>query len=110
VPEDPVDDVRLSVIARVAAMRACRTEVRRSLRAEEVTLDEVLLDPDDELIAALKIKSVLTAVPALGKIKTVRLLARLGISEFERIGTLDVDRRRRLVAEARGVRTPSVDG
>jgi hypothetical protein len=103
-PEDPVDDVRASVLGRVTAMRACRTEIRRSLQAREVTLDEVLLDTDDALIAALKVKSVLTAVPSLGKIKTVRLLARLGISEFERIGTLDLDQRRRLVAEARGVR------
>ncbi|HUG74089.1 MAG TPA: integration host factor, actinobacterial type [Acidimicrobiia bacterium] len=104
-PEDSFDDVRASVLARVVAMRACRTQIRRSLQAGEVTLAEVLLDTDDDLIAALKVKSVLTAVPALGKIKTVRLLARLGISEFERIGALDLDQRRRLVAEA-----CSVDG
>ncbi|MEX2323199.1 MAG: integration host factor, actinobacterial type [Acidimicrobiia bacterium] len=101
--ESPVDDVRPSVLARVTALRACRTEIRRSLQAGEITIAEVLLDTDDDLIAALKVKSVLTAVPALGKIRTVRLLARLGISEFERIGTLDVDQRRRLVAEARSV-------
>jgi hypothetical protein len=104
VPDDSFDNVRTSVLARVTAMRACRTEIRRSLQGGELTLDEVLLDTDDALIAALKVKSVLTAVPSLGKIKTVRLLARLGISEFERIGALDLDQRRRLVAEAQGVR------
>lgn len=102
-PEDSFDDIRASLLARVIAMRACRTDIRRALQAGELTLDDVLLDTDNNLIAALKVKSVLTAVPALGKIKTVRLLARLGISEFERIGTLDFDQRRRLIAEARSV-------
>jgi hypothetical protein len=99
---DSVDDVRATLLARAAEQRACLMDVRRRLQAGEVTLDEVLRHPND-LTAALKVKSVLTAVPALGKIKTVRLLARLGISEFERIGGLDLDQRRRLIAEARSV-------
>jgi hypothetical protein len=98
---DSLDDIRASLVARVIEQRACLSEIRRSLRAGERTLDDVLLDTDDQLIAALKVKSVLTAVPALGKIKTVRLLARLGISEFVRIGALGPDQRRRLLAEAR---------
>lgn len=102
---DRADHARSAVLEYVAALRTRRAEIRRALQAGDLTLDHILFQMDDPLLAALKVKSVLTAVPSLGKIKTVRLLARLGISEFERIGALDADQRRQLVAAA-----GSVDG
>ena len=54
---------------------------------------------EDELIAGLKVESLVAAMPGIGKIKAKRLMESIGIAENRRIRGLGANQRAALIAE-----------
>ena len=91
---------RAAALAKAAEARAVRADVREALRAGSTTFAEVLERAKaDELVGGIKLKAVLTAIPGLGKVKSSRLMERLGISERRRLRGLGAKQQEALLAE-----------
>ena len=74
-----------------------RAELRESLRIGEATLADVLARSDEDIVGGMKVKAVLTALPGLGKVKSYRLMDRLGIAENRRVRGLGPKQRQDLL-------------
>lgn len=98
-PPELTPDQRAAALAKAAEARRARAEVREALRVGEMTLQDVLDRAGDDLIGGIKVKAVLTALPGLGKVKSFRLMERLGISESRRLRGLGSRQREALLAE-----------
>jgi hypothetical protein len=91
---------RAAALAKAARARAARAEVREALRSGEMTFADALERSfEDELIGGIKVKAILTALPGLGKVKSARLMDRLGISENRRMRGLGPNQQEALLAE-----------
>ena len=66
-------------------MRRARAALREDLRTGATTIADVLKRADEEPIAGIKVKAVLTALPGLGKVKSYRLMESIGIAENRRM-------------------------
>ena len=91
------DEERARALAKAAETRKARAEVRDALRTGRASLKEVLDGADDEHIGGIKVKAVLTALPGLGKVKSNRLMERLGIAENRRVRGLGPRQRKALL-------------
>jgi len=98
-PPQLTPEQRTAALAKAAAARAARAEVREALRSGTTTLPDVLAQADDDLIGGIKIKAILTALPGLGKVKSARLMKTLGISENRRLRGLGSKQQEALLAE-----------
>lgn len=98
-PEPPKlsPEQRAAALAMAAAARRGRADVREALRTGSLTVAEVLDRADEDIIGGMKVKAVLTAVPGLGKIKSFRLMERLGIPENRRVRGLGERQRQALL-------------
>lgn len=90
---------RAAALAKAAEARRGRADVREAIRSGGITIREILDRADDDVIGGMKVKAVLTAVPGLGKIKSFRLMERLGIAENRRVRGLGQRQRDALLKE-----------
>lgn len=97
-PPKRTDQQRAAALAKAAEARRVRAEARRALSAGDVTLGDLLDRVGEDLIEGIKVKALLTAVPGLGKVKTQRLMAQLGISETRRLRGLTSRQKEALLA------------
>lgn len=88
---------RAEALAKAAAARKARADIREALRSGSLTVAELLDRTDEEHVGGMKVKAVLTAVPGLGKIKSFRLMEQLGIAENRRLRGLGGRQRRELL-------------
>ena len=77
---------RQAALAKAAASRRERAEVKNRLKNSGASLPEVLHDGnDDGVIAKMKVFDLLQAMPGLGKVRARNLMERIGISESRRV-------------------------
>jgi hypothetical protein len=93
---------RAAALEKAAEARRVRAAVREALRTGQTTLTDVLARSEEDIIAGMKVKALLTALPGLGKVKSYRLMERLGISENRRVRGLGVKQRKALLEELAG--------
>jgi S13-like protein len=90
-------DERQAALAKAAAARRLRAELKEKLKMGSLTLKELLgQSASDEVVAKMKVVSVLESLPGLGKVKARRLMEEIGISETRRIQGLGDQQRRKL--------------
>jgi hypothetical protein len=91
-------DERQAALNKAAAVRRLRAELKDKLKMGSITLKE-LLDQGhgDDVVAKMKVVSVLESLPGLGKVKARRLMEEIGISETRRIQGLGEQQRRKLL-------------
>jgi len=90
---------RAQALAKAAAARQQRAAVKRALKEGSLTLGDLLARAgSDEAVGGIKVSAALTALPGLGKVKTARLMERLGIAESRRLRGLGAKQREALVA------------
>ena len=94
-------DQRLDALQRANQIRVSRAKLKRALKANEVTLDQVLLDPPPYVLTA-KVYDMVMAVPRLGRVRASKLLAQCRISHSKTIGGLSERQRSELVELFRG--------
>lgn len=90
-------DERQAALEKAAAARRLRAELKEKLKMGSLTLKELLnQSASDEVVAKMKIVSVLESLPGLGKVKARKLMEEIGISETRRIQGLGDQQRKKL--------------
>lgn len=89
---------RQAALAKAAAARRQRAEVKEKLKMGSLTLRELFEQGDrDEILAKLKVVSVLESLPGVGKVRARRLMQELDISESRRLRGLGRNQREALL-------------
>lgn len=90
-------DQRQAALAKAAAARRLRAELKEKLKMGSTSLEELFdMAAKDEIVGKMKVLSVLESLPGLGKVKARRTLEECEISETRRIQGLGVNQRRKL--------------
>jgi hypothetical protein len=90
-------DQRQAALAKAAAARRQRAELKEKLKMGSTSLKELLEQADrDEIVGKMKVLAVLESLPGLGKVKARRLMEEVGISETRRIQGLGEKQRIKL--------------
>lgn len=99
-PPQLTDEQRKQALERAAEARRVRAEAKELLKTGSMTLAELFAKAeDDELIAGLKVESLIASMPGTGKIKAKRLMESVGIAENRRIRGLGEKQKEALLAE-----------
>jgi len=77
---------RQAALAKAAAARRERAEVKNRLKNSGASIADVLAEGQtNEVVGKMKVLDLLQAVPGLGKIRAAQLMERLGIAESRRV-------------------------
>lgn len=99
-PPKLTDEQRRAALAKAAEARRVRAEVKELLKTGSMRISDLFARADeDELIAGLKVESLIAAMPGTGKIKAKRLMESIGIAENRRIRGLGANQREALITE-----------
>jgi len=99
-PPQLTPEQRAAALERAAEARRVRAEAKELLKTGSMTVKELFDRADsDDLIAGLKVESLIAAMPGMGKIKASRLMESLGIAENRRIRGLGDRQREALLQE-----------
>ena len=91
---------RKAALAKAAASRRQRAELKEKLKMGSITLAEVLdLADRDEVVGRTHVVAILESLPGLGKIKARRVMETVGISLNRRLQGLGAQQRTRLLKE-----------
>lgn len=93
---------RSAALAKAAAARKDRSELRAKLRSGSLGLAELLdssADSSDATVTKMRVAALLEALPGVGKTRAAQIMDRLEIAANRRVGGLGVHQRRALVTE-----------
>jgi hypothetical protein len=91
-------DQRQAALEKAAAARRLCAERKEKWKMGSLTLKELLdQSANDDVVAKMKVVSVLESLPGLGKVKARRLMEEIGISETRKVQGLGPQQRRRLL-------------
>lgn len=77
---------RAAALAKAAAARNERADLKGRLKRGEVTLIQVIADAaTSDVIGKTKVKALLTALPGVGPARAQQLMERIGIDENRRV-------------------------
>ncbi len=97
-PPELSEEQRREALEKAAHARRVRAEVKQLLKMGSLTFTE-LLDraEEDDLIAGIKVGSVLESIPGTGKVKAKRIMEQHGIAPNRRIRGLGTRQREALL-------------
>ncbi|HXF57795.1 MAG TPA: integration host factor, actinobacterial type [Actinomycetota bacterium] len=93
------EEQRREALAKAAEARRKRAEIKGQLKAEKLTLRDILNNRDDEVIGKMKVSSVLESLPGVGKVRARKIMERLDISATRRVRGLGAKQKDALLAE-----------
>lgn len=97
VPET-TQEQRLAALEKAAAARRVRAELKELLKTGSLTLPRLFERADeDELVAGMKVYSLVAASPGVGKVKAGRTMSEIGIPDNRRIRGLSERQRQALI-------------
>ena len=97
-PPTLTPEQRTAALAKAAEARRVRAEVKEKLKMGSLSLGELFEQGDrDDILAKLKVVSVLESLPGVGKVNAKRLLKGLDISDGRRLGGVGDKQRERLL-------------
>ncbi|MBK5224795.1 MAG: integration host factor [Acidimicrobiia bacterium] len=97
-PPQLTDEQRQAALAKAATVRRARAEMKERLKMGSVSLGELLkLADDDEVVAKMKVLSVLESLPGVGKVKARRTMDAIGIADSRRVRGLGEQQRKALL-------------
>jgi hypothetical protein len=79
------EEQRKDALAKAAEARRRRAELKAQLKAEKVTLRDVLARQDDDIVGKMKVSSVLESLPGVGKVRARKIMEELEISTSRRV-------------------------
>ena len=89
---------RQAALDKAAAARRERAELKEKLKMGSMNLKELLqLADSQEVVAKMKVLSVLESLPGVGKVKARRTMEEVGISETRRVRGLGDQQRSKLL-------------
>lgn len=91
---------RQAALAKAAASRRERAEVKNRLKNSGATIAEVIAEgADNEVIGKMRVSELIQSMPGLGKVRAAALMERLNISESRRVRGLGAKQVAALIAE-----------
>ncbi len=91
---------RSAALAKAAAARRERAELKERLKRSGASLVEVLARADtDSVVGKMRVSAVLEAMPGVGKARAQKIMERLEISPSRRVRGLGAKQRSALVRE-----------
>jgi transposase len=91
---------RAAALAKGAAARKERADVKNRLKRGTTTITEVLTQAEsDEVLAKMKVSEMLKSMPGVGKIRAAEIMVRLDISGNRRLRGLGSSQRSELEQE-----------
>jgi hypothetical protein len=88
---------RANALAKAAAARAARAELKNQLKNGAVSLAEALASTDGT-VGKLKVVSLLESLPGVGKVKARKLMEEIGIADNRRVQGLGQQQKQALLA------------
>jgi hypothetical protein len=99
-PPSLTPEQRQAALAKAAAARRERAELKEQLKMGSVSLKDLLgRANDDDIVGKMKVVAALEALPGVGKVRARRAMDEIGISEARRIRGLG-DQQRKALLEA----------
>ena len=99
-PPKLTDEQRRQALEKAAEAPRVRAEVKELLKTGSLTLSELFSRAEtDEIVAGLKVESLIASMPGTGKIKAKRLMESLDIADNRRIRGLGDRQKEALLAE-----------
>jgi hypothetical protein len=99
-PPELSPEARKAALAKAAAARRQRAELKEKLKMGSLNLSELFdLADRDEVVGKTKVVAVLESLPGLGKVKARRVMESVGISATRRLQGLGAQQRDRLLKE-----------
>ena len=93
-PPELSPEARQAALAKAAAARRQRAELKEKLKMGSVSLGELLAQADgDEVVGKMKVVAVLESLPGVGKVRARRLMDELKIAESRRVRGLGAQQR-----------------
>lgn len=93
---------RQAALAKAAEARRARAELKEKLKMGSLTLEELFSKSSgDDIIAKMKVVSVLESLPGVGKVKARRLMEENGIPDTRRVQGLGANQRESLLQGTR---------
>jgi excinuclease UvrABC nuclease subunit len=93
------DEQRRQALAKAAEARKARAELKAQLKAERLSLRDILARQADDVVGKMKVSSVLEALPGVGKVRARKIMERLDISISRRVRGLGAKQRDALLTE-----------
>ena len=85
---------------KAALARRKRAEIKQLLKTGSLSLPELLEEAEvDPMVAGIKVSAVLASMPRTGKVRSKKLMEKLGIAENRRIRGLGERQRAALLRE-----------
>jgi hypothetical protein len=92
------DEQRRAALEKAAEARRVRAELKADLQAGRLELTDVFARADGEkIVADTKILTVLESLPNIGKVRSRRTMAAIGISERQRVRGVGPLQREKLI-------------
>ena len=89
---------RSAALAKAAAARRQRAELKEKLKMGSTTLKELLDQAErDEVVGKMKVVTVLESLPGVGKVRARRMMEQFNISEARRVRGLGDKQRKELL-------------
>src|SRR3954452_19624173 len=89
-------DQRMEALKRANDIRVKRAQLKKDLKSGDVSIDEILKDPPEEVSTA-KVFNMLMAAPRCARARPPRLLTQCRISQSKTIGGLSDRQRQELI-------------
>jgi hypothetical protein len=97
-PPSLTPEQREQALAKAAAARRARAELKEKLKMGSVTLAELFADAaTDEHIGGMKVLAVIESLPGVGKVKARRTMEEIGIADTRRVRGLGEQQKRALL-------------
>ena len=93
------EEQRREALAKAAEARRKRAELKGQLKAEKLSLRDILSRQADDVIGKMKVSSVLESLPGVGKVRARRIMERLDISATRRVRGLGAKQKDALLTE-----------
>jgi hypothetical protein len=93
------EEQRREALAKAAEARKRRAELKGQLKAEKMTLRDVLAQQGDDIVGKMKVSAVLESLPGVGKVRARKIMERLDISASRRVRGLGAKQKDALLGE-----------
>lgn len=91
---------RAAALAKAAAARKARAELRDRLKHSGASLDDVFAAAEtDDAVGKMRVSAVLESMPGVGKVRGQRIMEKIGISASRRVRGLGTHQRAALQRE-----------
>lgn len=97
-PPQLTPEQREAALAKAAAARKARAELKEKLKMGSVSLSDVIGQADgDAIVGKTKVLAVLESLPGVGKVKARRTMEEIGIAETRTLKGLGTQQRQSLL-------------